>query len=191
MSIHQLIRDRRAAANLTEQALADLVGVTRGAVQQWEREGGTSPRVKFRPKLAKALGISVYDLTAAESPNPPTSGLAQAVSLSIFDTPTLLNWEQVMERKTLPAEFTMRLPDDALAPEYPRGLELVWATDRTPQYGSLVIVRDKRGQTHVRQYAQGSEPDHWQAAGNGPFYTFDSKKDGLQVLAVAKWRPMP
>jgi transcriptional regulator with XRE-family HTH domain len=194
MSIHRLIRERRLALGLSEKELADLVGVSRSAVQQWEREegeeGSTSPRPKLRPKLAEALGISVYDLTAAES-HQPISGVAQSMSQSPFDTPSLLRWEEVVERTKLPAEFRMQMPDDALAPAYGRGLEIVWSTEKAPAIGSLVIVRDKHGQTHVRQYAQGNSPGHWIAAATPPFYSFDSNKDGLTVMAVAKWRPMP
>lgn len=194
MSIHRLIRERRKALKMSEQALADALGVTRAAVQHLEREdgeeGSTSPKSKTRPKLAEVLGISVYDLTAAES-HQPVPGVAQSMSLSPFDTPSLLRWEEVVERQKLPSEFRMQIPDDALSPAYPRGLEIVWSTDKAPSIGSLVLVRDKHGQTHVRQYAQGSMPGRWVAAAGAPFYSFESEKDGLKVLAVAKWRPMP
>jgi transcriptional regulator with XRE-family HTH domain len=38
MSIHQRIRERREALGLSQQRLAELVGVTYQAVQHWERE---------------------------------------------------------------------------------------------------------------------------------------------------------
>lgn len=62
MSIHQRIRDGRLKLGLTEQAFADRIGVTRGSVQQWEKEGGTAPSRRHQPAVAKALGISVSDL---------------------------------------------------------------------------------------------------------------------------------
>jgi phage repressor protein C with HTH and peptisase S24 domain len=62
MSIHKLIRDGRARLRLTEEEFAAGVGVTRGSVQQWEREGGTAPTRKNQPAVAAALGITVAEL---------------------------------------------------------------------------------------------------------------------------------
>lgn len=62
MSIHQLIREGRARLRLTEQEFADKVGVSRGAVQQWEKEGGTAPTRKNQPAVAALLGLSVAQL---------------------------------------------------------------------------------------------------------------------------------
>lgn len=62
MSIHQLIRDGRKRLGMTESQFADAVGVTRGAVQQWEKEGGTAPKRSHQPAVAKLLGVSVAEL---------------------------------------------------------------------------------------------------------------------------------
>lgn len=62
MSIHQKIRAGRSKLGMTEQQFADAVGVTRGAVQQWEKEGGTAPTRKNQPKVAELLGITVAEL---------------------------------------------------------------------------------------------------------------------------------
>lgn len=65
------IRGRRLALGLTEQQLADKVGVTRAAVQQWEREGGTAPRRSKNEAVAEALGISVAELLGITVATPP------------------------------------------------------------------------------------------------------------------------
>lgn len=62
MSIHRLIRDGRARLGLTEDEFAKKVGVSRSAVQQWEREGGTAPKRTNQPLVAELLGISVAEL---------------------------------------------------------------------------------------------------------------------------------
>lgn len=62
MSIHRTIREGRIALKMTEQQFADVVGVSRGSVQQWEREGGTAPKRTLQPAVARALGISVAEL---------------------------------------------------------------------------------------------------------------------------------
>jgi transcriptional regulator with XRE-family HTH domain len=79
VSIHSLIKARRKALKMSEQTLAEAIGVTRGAVQQWEREYGTAPKRSIRPKVAEVLGLSVHDLTAAES-DTPIPGVAQKTS---------------------------------------------------------------------------------------------------------------
>jgi transcriptional regulator with XRE-family HTH domain len=62
MSIHARIKAGRTALGLNQQQFADLVGVARGSVQQWELEGGTAPSRKHQPKVAEALGITVSEL---------------------------------------------------------------------------------------------------------------------------------
>lgn len=66
MSIHKKIRDGRLRLGLTEQQFGDVVGVSRGAVQQWEKEGGTAPTRKNQPAVAKLLGMSVAELMSGE-----------------------------------------------------------------------------------------------------------------------------
>lgn len=67
MSIHKTIRDGRKRLGMTEQQFANALGVTRGAVQQWEKDDGTAPKRKLQPEVAKLLGITVGELLA-ESP---------------------------------------------------------------------------------------------------------------------------
>ena len=150
---------------------------------------GVQPRYASLQKMADAIGVDVDRLITPEA----GASRAHRVSHTAFDDPPTLTWEDAMraEADDLPAEFKMRIPDDALAPDFPRGLEIVWAVRKRPAIGSLVVVRDKHGQQHIRQYAQGSAPGHWIAAAVKPFYSFDSITDGLTVVAVAKWRPMP
>jgi phage repressor protein C with HTH and peptisase S24 domain len=65
--IHQKIREARQRLEMTEQQFADAVGVTRAAVQQWEKEGGgTAPARKNQPAVAKVMGISVAELMSQE-----------------------------------------------------------------------------------------------------------------------------
>jgi transcriptional regulator with XRE-family HTH domain len=62
MSIHQRIKAGRLRLGMTETQFADAVGVSRGAVQQWEREGGTAPSRKLQPAVAALIGFSVAEL---------------------------------------------------------------------------------------------------------------------------------
>ncbi len=60
-----VIRTRRQQLKLTEQALADRIGVTRGSVQQWEL-GETAPNRSRRAAVAAALEISEAVLLGLE-----------------------------------------------------------------------------------------------------------------------------
>lgn len=51
----------RISAGLTQQQLADLVGVTSASISSWER-GAKSPSKKYLPRLAAALRCPVADL---------------------------------------------------------------------------------------------------------------------------------
>lgn len=81
MSIHKLIRDGRARLRLTEQEFANKVGVSRGAVQQWEKEGGTAPTRKNQPTVAALLELSVSQLMGG-SLDPESGKQTAAIDLT-------------------------------------------------------------------------------------------------------------
>lgn len=58
------IAEYRRARGLTQAELAQLVGVTTHAVQQWEA-AGRLPRARVLPKLAEALGLEPLTLDRA------------------------------------------------------------------------------------------------------------------------------
>jgi SOS-response transcriptional repressor LexA len=62
VSIHSRIREGRLKLRMTEEEFADAVGVSRSAVQQWEREDGTAPKRTNQPRVAALLGITVAEL---------------------------------------------------------------------------------------------------------------------------------
>jgi len=69
-----VIRHHRQRLGMTEQALAERVGVSRGAVQQWEK-GTTAPKRANQDEVATALGISVAELMCIRDA-PPAPALA-------------------------------------------------------------------------------------------------------------------
>ena len=67
----------RSGRAVTQTALAKAVGVTPGAVSQWEN-GTTEPNLSVLPKLAQALGVSAGWLAfgeeaAADDPTNPAT----------------------------------------------------------------------------------------------------------------------
>lgn len=55
------IREARKAKGLSQDQLAKMIGVTQGAVAQWEN-GLTHPSFEVLPKLSAALGVTVDEL---------------------------------------------------------------------------------------------------------------------------------
>lgn len=97
MSIHAIIRSHRLRLGMTEQQLADRVGVTRAAVQQWEREGGTAPRRTKQADVAAALGISLSELlgTAETGAMLPTPAPAAHEPSNVAPAPALRASRQI------------------------------------------------------------------------------------------------
>jgi transcriptional regulator with XRE-family HTH domain len=184
-----------AEKGLNQSELADAVGASPQDITNWKKRG--MPAAKYK-SVADALHIRVDELlTGVQEARPPYEvgtlpGLAHSMSHSIFDDPLQLTWEEFVQLLLLPAKFTLSLPDDANAPDFPKGMKFVWSTTRKPQFGSLVLVRGAGLHTpHARQYRQGLMPGSWIAAASNPaFASFDGGQL-LEVIAVAEWRPMP
>jgi transcriptional regulator with XRE-family HTH domain len=63
--------ERRKAMGLSQEALAELIGVDRSTVVRWER-GERRPQPWHRRKLASALSVSADELAALLANEPPT-----------------------------------------------------------------------------------------------------------------------
>ena len=85
----QLIRQRRLALGLTQQALADQLHVSAKAVSKWERDAGM-PDASIVPALSDALGVSVASLLGGPvTPNPPDGGNMKRIKF--YQCPTCGN----------------------------------------------------------------------------------------------------
>jgi len=81
MSSHRLIREGRRGLGMSEQQFADAVGVSRGAVQQWEKADGTAPKRSNQHRVAALLGISVAELVSGGSNTSPGFDMRAEVPL--------------------------------------------------------------------------------------------------------------
>ena len=61
MKINDIIRTRRQALGLTQEALADKLGVSAPAVNKWER-ALNYPDITLLPALARTLGVDLNTL---------------------------------------------------------------------------------------------------------------------------------
>lgn len=66
MTMGEKIRDARKASKLSQEEMAELVGVARGAVSSWEN-GRKTPGGKNLEKIASALGVSTDYLMGRET----------------------------------------------------------------------------------------------------------------------------
>jgi SOS-response transcriptional repressor LexA len=75
MEPKDVIRHHRQRLGLTEQQLADRVGVSRGSIQQWEN-GKTAPKRNNQAAVVDALGITINELLglATENTEPVPGG---------------------------------------------------------------------------------------------------------------------
>lgn len=172
-----------------------LMQVIKGTLLPPRRDGTRSPRSlgnEAARQIEEAFELGVGWFDEADS---PTVGMpldmAHVVSLTQFDDPPLLNWEDLLNAP-LPERFTLKLPDDAMAPRAPAGTLVRFVRSSEARQGDGVLVRDAAGNVYFRRLQQRT-PTHWRAVpANDAFAALDSIADGLVVIAVltgydARW----
>ncbi len=90
MTMGEKIRDARKASKLSQEEMAELVGVARGAVSSWEN-GRKTPGGKNLEKIASALGVSTDYLMGRE-----TSAKKEALSAKSNISGQRLNRDNVI-----------------------------------------------------------------------------------------------
>ena len=180
MSIKDKIKLGRQRLGLNEEQFAKLVGVSRGAVQQWEK-GDTAPNRARQPIVAEAIGLSVAELVD------DASDLAHPLSPQPFKVPPITPWEEIRDMKRLPRTFTVPMPDDSMAGTNAKGTPLYFETGLEPEPGQGVYVVDRHGERNVRRFKKASGT-RWiaEVENTKDFESLDSEKDGLKVLAVLR-----
>ena len=164
MSIHKLMREGRLRLKMTEEQFADALGVTRSAVQQWEREGGTAPNRQKQPKVAKLLGLSVAQLMSGEpnvTPGPDIRGAVPLLSevqsgnyklhVDNFHPgdggSELVTTSVPVNRYT----FALRVTGDSMEPEFREGMVIIVEPEMEPQPGDYVIAKNGDDETTFKQ----------------------------------------
>jgi hypothetical protein len=121
---------------------------------------------------------------AVQTITPASTGRSHAMRLapSILAPPTI-EWSKIMQ-EDLPPEFQTALPDNAMAPDAPRGTRCIFVTDATPQPGDWILVSDAEGHIHCREYRVVS-PGRWEAhAIHRAYLPMHSEEQGLTIIAV-------
>jgi transcriptional regulator with XRE-family HTH domain len=194
----------RLRRDLSQADLAKLAGVAAGTIGNLESGTRRAPRQLLQ--LAAALGVRPEWLqlgtgpmlaTSPDQQTSPPEGGAPKDSASYrlpggftrIIAPTLLSWKMLMSPERLPDTFTLQLPDDAMAPEFPCGSVVLLSTvEGPPRARDAVLCKDANGNCFFREFRVRT-PTLWQAAPIAEGYaTLASDKDGLTVLAVCVGR---
>lgn len=200
-SYWERLRPALQAKGWSLQQLADNLGVSFQAVAKVRKGGafGSSNNIK----AAKVLGLNPEWLATGRGQREATDVLlrqvnshmtpavgvvAQTVSPSVFILPVRLTWDALMQSEDLPERFVLEAPDDALAPNLPRGTPVVFAKTSHARPGECVLVQDSRGQRYIRRFVQGVGGAFSAQALHDAYVSLDSARDGLRVLAVMEWR---
>lgn len=189
MKLNQWVKAARQHKGWTQLQLADALETSKQNVSGWENSRH-NPSVEQALAIARLTGYPPFSGEAQESgfASPQPGRVERELAPTPFHTPPQLPWEDVLIAKQLPATFRLAVPDDALAPDTPRGTVFIFDTGARPRPGYAVLVQDKAGGRHVRRFVQsiGSE---WRAeARNSAYASLEHARDGLTLLAVATHR---
>ena len=69
MEIGKTLKAYRTAAKLTQEKAADLIGVSKNTIQNWERDK-TIPNITYMNKIAEIYGINLSDIQQEEEKKP-------------------------------------------------------------------------------------------------------------------------
>ena len=161
-----MIREGRKRLGMSEQQFADAVGVSRGAVQQWEKPGGTVPRRINQPQVAKILGISVAELLSGGTnvggrlmvrAEVPLVSEVEAGNYTVID-----NFRPKGRFDTVPVSievrrhtYALRVHGDSMVCDagdsFPEGSIIVIEPEMTASPGDYVIALNAQNETTFKQ----------------------------------------
>ena len=182
MGLAENIRKFRTDADLTQAKLADLVGVTRATVTQWET-GWSQPRMGAVEKLSEVLGVSMSELVddsnikrvpGAITPTEPRKAYlpllgkvhaGDAQEPQVFDERISLPYE-VWERHR--DGYFLQVEGQCMSKIYPEGSYILIDPMQRPTNGSIAAVSIDGADYVMRRLYKGSSvlvlsPDSWEA----------------------------
>lgn len=195
-TIAERLKEARLELGLSQEEFAARAGVSNGTIGNIEAGTRHNPRALL--EIAAAAGVTADWLKNGKSPKRPIGWMPQQhtiegrdlpdvahsmIHLESDDEPITLSWEFILSAAPLPRRFRLAVPDDAMAPNAPRGTGLIFSTEATPKFGRGILVEDSTGQRYVRRYAQGPG-GRWVAEPRNSAYLAIDSADGAKVLAV-------
>ena len=173
MKSYDLIRQERRRLGLSEQAFADAVGVSRGAVQQWEREGGTAPKRATQAKVAEVLGVALAELVEGFHSSGDGEGRGEVPLLSELEAERYTAIDNFKLRRGLPGPamvrvnvevrrhtFALRVRGDSMTSHsnnsFPDGSVVIVEPDLEAMHGDFVIAKNEVGEITFKQLVKDS-----------------------------------
>lgn len=171
MSLADIIRDRRTALGMSQEQLAERLGVTRQSVQQWET-GQTGPKRKLIEKVALALGLSVSAL------NPLAANVTQIkipgraiVPVFTLSSVALTKEGQLVGTSVTDygfvsininqdSGFAVLVEDDSMSPSYQIGDVLIVDRSLNPENGDDVVIIFDTQPALLRRYVPRGQDRH-------------------------------
>lgn len=153
MGISANIKRMRLDEGLTQEQLAERLGVTRSTVTQWET-GWSQPRMGAISKLASVFGVSVSEMVEDRN-NPPkgaifpttspraTAPLLGRVHAGSAQEPEVLEDEIELPhsvRTAHPNAYFLQVEGDCMDRVYPEGCYILVDPDKEPSNGSIAAV---------------------------------------------------
>ena len=164
MSFHTLIRKDRAKRGMTEDAYSKLFGVSRGTIQQWEKEGGNAPNRNRQPLVAELLGVSISELMSGSSDTtegpkiggrvPLLSNVEAGAFKEFVDNYHPGDGGQELIPTSVPVQkhtFALRVSGDSMEPDFREGMILIIEPELEPNPGDFVIAKNGEGETTFKQ----------------------------------------
>ncbi|PZQ96326.1 MAG: LexA family transcriptional repressor [Aeromonas media] len=187
MNVNERIKSRRMACGLTQDQVANRVGVTRVAVSHWER-GGADPNGRYLNELAAALGVSVdWLLTGKEEgtmgvSEPPFPGyrnvepaeIPQGTRVPILSYVQAGQWREMCEQATAfdgsleyvaagvsvgSCAFGLWVRGNSMEPDFKEGDLLIVDPDEAPKAGDFVIAKNGSEEATFKKYRSRGEYD--------------------------------
>lgn len=170
MSVGERIRTARTKLGLSQVELAKRVGVSRGAIYQWESNNTQQIRAEKIPRLASVLGISVSALS------PFGGGTVAPIEKNQKSYVVLIQWDELATLPALgggkmkmsalqkakyievdleisPECVALRIDDNSMEPGFRKRDIVIIDPNLAPVDGDYVLVRLGKTEEHIfRRY---------------------------------------
>lgn len=161
MSFGKWLRQARERAGKNQQQIADLFGISRSSVAQWE-SGETQPEADKLPVIAAELGVSLNMLMTGrpfqgtEEPGAQYAPISRAVPLvswvqagraaPVVDPYAPGEGERVVytTQKVGPNAYALRIRGDSMEPRFHDGDVVIIDPAVPAEHGRFVVVRFER-----------------------------------------------
>lgn len=171
MNVGDNIRKRRQEAHMTQEELANKLGVARSTVTQWERNW-SKPRMGKVAMIADALGISIADIiydsasvdsTSVQSPEPNNGMTIPLYTLGRVHAGNFSDELEATRRIAVPASVRSNHPNaqaalvvgNCMDKVVPEGMAVVYDPDLEPINGKIVIVETEDHEAILRRWFRG------------------------------------